>query len=340
MKKNKRRGSLCMIAGLLLLASSMALTLYNVGEQHAADASSLTVLSQLKGEIPTASQSAQPLVLTDTQGNAVEWPMDEKGEPMPWPVDESGDPEPIVRDGAGREFLWQEVAHGVQADAAPALADASLVTDWTSDAEGNLLPWIMDDAGQTIAWPTDGEGEALSWEEIQEKWKQIVLKLLPYQAYAAAQPDFVRYPDMEMPTEEIDGHDYIGVLEIPSLELSLPVMSEWSNEKFKMAPCRYVGSVYSEDIVIAAHNYQRHFGKLKTLREGDEVCFTDVEGNVFIYAVSGFDTLGKKDVEEMTTGEWDMTLFTCTPGGAKRVTVRCTLERYIVSSENQKMDEK
>jgi len=30
-------------------------------------------------------------------------------------------------------------------------------------------------------------------------------------------------------------------------------------------------------------------------------------------------------VEEMTAGEWDLTLFTCTLGGRSRVTVRCEL---------------
>jgi sortase A len=28
-------------------------------------------------------------------------------------------------------------------------------------------------------------------------------------------------------------------------------------------------------------------------------------------------------VEEMISGDWDLTLFTCTIGGATRVTIRC-----------------
>lgn len=39
-------------------------------------------------------------------------------------------------------------------------------------------------------------------------------------------PDYILDPDREMPTVEIDGNTYIGTLDIPSLELSLPVMSE------------------------------------------------------------------------------------------------------------------
>ena len=36
-------------------------------------------------------------------------------------------------------------------------------------------------------------------------------------------PDYVLFPDMEMPTIEVDGHDYIGTLSIPELGLELPV---------------------------------------------------------------------------------------------------------------------
>ena len=32
-------------------------------------------------------------------------------------------------------------------------------------------------------------------------------------------PDYVLYPDMEMPVRKVDGKDYIGVLRIDSLSL-------------------------------------------------------------------------------------------------------------------------
>ena len=137
-------------------------------------------------------------------------------------------------------------------------------------------------------------------------------------------------PIPEMPTMEIDGQTYIGMVEVPSLELSLPVISEWTYPRLKKAPCRYVGSVYSKDMVICGHNYDRHFGRLKDLAVGDEVRFTDMDGNVFFYSVCGTEQLGKYAVEDMLAGEWDLTLFTCTKGGRMRVTVRCKLERYAV----------
>lgn len=135
-------------------------------------------------------------------------------------------------------------------------------------------------------------------------------------------PDYILNPDMEMPVENRDGIDYIGVLSIPTLELELPVISEWSDTNLKNAPCRYSGSAYKDNLVIAGHNYRSHFGTLKKLNVGDVAIFTDVEGNQFIYEMSVREVLSPTDVEEMTQEEWALTLFTCTVGGKNRITIR------------------
>ena len=136
-------------------------------------------------------------------------------------------------------------------------------------------------------------------------------------------PDYILNPAMAMPEDQIDGQTYIGVLEIQALSLSLPVISEWSYPRLKIAPCRYAGSVYLDNMVIAAHNYQSHFGKLETLSQNDEVSFTDMDGNVFAYKVAEIEALSPYAIEEMTAGDWDLTLFTCTVGGQSRMAVRC-----------------
>ena len=138
-------------------------------------------------------------------------------------------------------------------------------------------------------------------------------------------PDYILNPEMDMPVEEIDGQKYIGVLRIPALSLELPVISEWSYPSLQIAPCRYAGSAYLNNMVIAAHNYYSHFGYLKNLSQGDEITFTDTDGNVFRYEVAELETLSPFAIEEMTGGDWDLTLFTCTVGGQSRVTVRCEL---------------
>lgn len=129
--------------------------------------------------------------------------------------------------------------------------------------------------------------------------------------------------DGEMTVVTIDGNDYVGCISIPELELELPVMSEWSYPRLRSAPCRYCGSTRQDDLVILAHNYARHFGRLKELSPGDAVIFTDMNGVVNEYVVVEVDTLSPYAVSEMVSCEYDLTLFTCTYGGRSRVTVRC-----------------
>lgn len=134
-------------------------------------------------------------------------------------------------------------------------------------------------------------------------------------------PDFER----EMQVMELDGHRYIGTVFIPAIDVTLPVQEDWSPDLLKISPCRYMGSPYRGDLIICAHNYDTHFGWLKNLLPGDEVIFTDVDGNEFCYTVAELKTLAGTAVEEMEGGAWDLTLFTCTPGGQMRVAVRCNL---------------
>lgn len=136
-------------------------------------------------------------------------------------------------------------------------------------------------------------------------------------------PEDVNTP-AEMATIKVDGYDCIGVLSVPVLELKLPVLTDWSYTKLKQAPCHYYGSYYESDFVIAAHNYQVHFGRLSELHSDDIVIFTDVHGVDHYYEVVLLETLIPTATEEMITSGFDLSLYTCTPGGGNRVTVRCS----------------
>ena len=142
------------------------------------------------------------------------------------------------------------------------------------------------------------------------------------EAPAVKLPEYLLDAQREMPEKTVNGRDYIGVLSIPSLNLELPVLSRWNYPNLKVAPCRYSGSLYQNDLIICAHNYASHFGKLKTLQLGDTLLFTDMDDQVVSFQMVERETLEPYDEEAMTTGDWDLTLFTCTPGGQTRVTVR------------------
>lgn len=133
-------------------------------------------------------------------------------------------------------------------------------------------------------------------------------------------------PNVQMPVVTVNEYECIGTLEISSLKLKLPVMSEWDYSKLRVSPCRYTGSVYEDNLIICAHNYKNHFGKIKKLKIGDLLSFTDMNGNIFRYKVCDKETVNPHIPENITDGNWDLTLFTCTASGASRVAVRC--ERY------------
>ena len=128
--------------------------------------------------------------------------------------------------------------------------------------------------------------------------------------------------DNPVESVKIDNNEYIGIINIPTLNLELPVMSDWSYEKMKISPVRYYGSFETDDLVICAHSYKTFFRYIKNLVVGDILIFTDMGGNSYLYKVEVIENLGPTDIKEMIENEFDLTLFTCTSDSQNRVTVR------------------
>ena len=92
---------------------------------------------------------------------------------------------------------------------------------------------------------------------------QLVAQIRENTEAEDADPDAQVLPQLQKPVEllteedkkmtevEIDGNLYIGYLSIPVLELELPVLTDWSYAKLKVAPCHYFGSYYEKDFVNA-----------------------------------------------------------------------------------------
>jgi sortase A len=175
---------------------------------------------------------------------------------------------------------------------------------------GEQAELLLDDLKQEI--PEEPEPETIQTAE-------------NYDLYAEYETETV--PEME--TTQINGNAYIGYIAIPALDVELPVLSEWSYPNLKLSPCRYVGNLYAGDLVLCAHNYSSHFGRIHELNSGDEIIFTDVKGKQYDYNVIGIEQHPGTAVEDIKFGnadDWDLTLFTCTLDGQSRVTVRAARE--------------
>ena len=94
-------------------------------------------------------------------------------------------------------------------------------------------------------------------EKIQEDAAKASENLMPQIVEAIKieqenprEPEAVPPEEKEMISVGIDGQNYIGFIGIPALEIELSVMEDWDYEKLKIAPCRYSGSVYTDDFVV------------------------------------------------------------------------------------------
>lgn len=121
------------------------------------------------------------------------------------------------------------------------------------------------------------------------------------------------------PQAEVGGYACIGLLHIADLELYLPILADWDFPRLRVAPCRHFGSVEEDNLVVAAHNYRRHFGGLRDLETGSLVTLTEMDGTVNTYTLDKLETLNPTAVEEVQNSGYPLVLYTCTYGGKSRV---------------------
>lgn len=125
-------------------------------------------------------------------------------------------------------------------------------------------------------------------------------------------------------TISVDNNYYSGIIDIPEIGIKLPVMSEWNYDNLNISPCLFYNDEKNNRKIIAGHNYSSHFGKLKQLKQGDYIIFTNADNKRVIYKVLQTEILGSTDTDKMLGGDdWNLTLFTCSLSGYERVTVRC-----------------
>jgi len=124
-----------------------------------------------------------------------------------------------------------------------------------------------------------------------------------------------------------DGRVYIGIVEIEELNIKLPVLKDYSDADMKTTPCVYYGSRENNNLVIVGHNYDSQFGDINKLTANDtvHVNLTLLDGSTYHYQSIAYENLNPEQIDEMLMGDWDLTLFTCSYSGDKRIAIRCDL---------------
>lgn len=143
-----------------------------------------------------------------------------------------------------------------------------------------------------------------------------------------AEGDVQALIDQIIAAEGEDG--VIGLIEIPSIEIKLPIIGKWSYPLLKISICRYTGPLPNNkgNLVLLGHNYKSgaHFGNLKKLKKGAEIFLTDVATNTRLrYEVYDIETIRPDDFDALkeSRGTFGLTLLTCQNDGNDRMILRC-----------------
>ena len=115
--------------------------------------------------------------------------------------------------------------------------------------------------------------------------------------------------DNRLPSIEIGGTDFIGLLELPGRSIKLPVGAKWDGSELGFRPAKYLGSVYDGSLIIGGKYKTGNFDFADKLDVGEEVLFTDMNGEVFRYTVCKISHADNAKIETLTSQEYELTLF-------------------------------
>ena len=142
-----------------------------------------------------------------------------------------------------------------------------------------------------------------SWTQKSETYVVTLRTLIPESQGAV--PEERR--DNSMPILSIDGTDFVGILEMPRYESTLPVRSDWGH--LTKYPCRFSGSIYDRTIQIGTTSQKGQYDFYREISVGDTVIFTDVEGNRYTYTVTNLQYERHADQTTLNRKESALTLF-------------------------------
>lgn len=125
-------------------------------------------------------------------------------------------------------------------------------------------------------------------------------KLIPKKSEAGISSCF----DCEMPSIEINGCDFIGLIEVPSYGVKLPIYSEFEEYVPKVH-----GGSNGDSLVIEGKYSENQFGFADKIEVGESIIFTDLYGNIFRYKVKRITHSESINPEKFKSDKQALTIF-------------------------------
>ena len=129
-----------------------------------------------------------------------------------------------------------------------------------------------------------------------------------------------------------DSISIIGLIEIPKISISYPILKESNSELLKISVCRFSGPMPNKigNLCIAGHNYKSNsmFSKLHKLNIGDSIFITDLNNVKLEYVVYDKFKVKQNNLEcTKSSNNVEITLITCNDNNNKeRVVIKAKMK--------------
>ena len=134
------------------------------------------------------------------------------------------------------------------------------------------------------------------------------------------------FADPAMPVLELDGTDLCGILEIPAYGARLPIANTWRSGDTRKYPCRFLGSVYDNTLVIGGSDQIGQLDFCDRMEIGDRISITDMMGMEFSFTLTRVGRSSSADIGWLTAPDADLTIFVRDATSLHYIALRCDLD--------------
>ena len=122
----------------------------------------------------------------------------------------------------------------------------------------------------------------------------------------------------------LSGYEVTGILQIPDLNRSWPIIASGDAAATAKIPSIYGGNPASGDLVIADGADNQQFSGLKDLPDGSEVVFTDISGHEYRYQLATVETVPSSKLSAISRHRerWDAAIITPNFSGRSQIVTR------------------
>lgn len=127
--------------------------------------------------------------------------------------------------------------------------------------------------------------------------------------------------DNKMPSLNVQGNNFIAIMEFPLADVALPVGASW--DKADAYPCLYSGSAYDGSLIIGTSNQNGQLEFVKDISVGNTIYLTDMTGSQFTYTVSDIQYSKHADNQALFSETADFTIFVKNIYAFEYIIIRC-----------------